>query len=513
MEDAQWAGFLLTGIIALVSAAAGWWWGQRNAAAERAASAAQFREEQGRTERFAAEAARLPDAVQRAERAEQATAQTKALLDAQSQASATALATLAALRDAEAASSIELQSSRDAVNGARAQIEQLNVALATASAQRDAARLASEEAKAFLIDAREKLRVAFTDAASQVFDAKARTLHDQIKASGVEAKQGLAETLKPFAERVESLQTKIETLTGTEAQERATLVGTIAELKTLNQEMADATNALSKALKGGSKVRGQWGEMILETVLKASGLVEGMNFESQRKTTDEDSGQRRFADVVVTLPDGRAIVIDSKVNLIAWAEANDAETPEAHHEAMTRHAAALRMHMRDLGEKNYPKTLGPHALDITVLFVPIEGALSSALSHNKDLQVEAFEKRVVFASPNTLMAMLQVCARLWRHDKLQKQLHTISVEAGRLIDSVGALLEEFDDIGRHIGKSEAAFRQARHRLTDSPQSVLARARRLVEAGAKGKKAIPEEMQPAPGGELLSLEDGSEPGAS
>ena len=505
MEASQGVGLLLAGIVGLVCAAAGLWWGQRQAGAQRAAADAQIREERARSEKLAAEAARLPDALLRADRAEQATVEAKRLLDAQNQGSATALATVAALRDREMASSAEIQSTRNDLAAAHAQLASLSSELATSSAQRDSARVASEEAKAFLTDAREKLRVAFTDAASQVFDAKARTLNDQIKASGAEAKQGLADTLKPFAERVESLQTKIETLAGTEAQERATLVGTIAELKTLNQEMADATNSLSKALKGGSKVRGQWGEMILETVLKASGLVEGLNFESQRKTTDEDSGQRRFADVVVTLPDGRAIVIDSKVNLIAWAEANDSETPEAHQEAMTRHAAALRMHMRDLGEKNYPRTLGPHALDITVLFVPIEGALSSALSHNKDLQVEAFEKRVVFASPNTLMAMLQVCARLWRHDKLQKQLHTISVEAGRLIDSVGSLLEEFDEIGKHIGRSESAFRQARHRLTDSPQSVLARARRLVEAGAKGKKAIPEEMQPAPGGELLSLD--------
>lgn len=504
MESIPW---LLLAIV-LVCAIAGWWWLGRKAATAHASLEDRIRLERSRADQLAGEAARLPDAVQRSERAEAAIGEMKVALDAQVQLAATAVATLAALRDRESAIGTELISSRDALAAARVELTRLSGELATSSAQRDAARAASEEAKAFLTDAREKLRVAFTDAASQVFDAKARTLNDQIKASGVEAKQGLADTLKPFAERVESLQTKIETLTGTEAQERATLVGTIAELKTLNQEMADATNSLSKALKGGSKVRGQWGEMILETVLKASGLVEGLNFESQRKTMDEDSGQRRFADVVVTLPDGRAIVIDSKVNLIAWAEANDAETPEAHQEAMTRHAAALRLHMRDLGEKNYPRTLGPHALDITVLFVPIEGALSSALSHNKDLQVEAFEKRVVFASPNTLMAMLQVCARLWRHDKLQKQLHTISVEAGRLIDSVGSLLEEFDDIGKHIGRSETAFRQARHRLTDSPQSVLARARRLVEAGAKGKKAIPEEMQPAPGGDLLSLEDDS-----
>jgi DNA recombination protein RmuC len=498
-------------LVVLALPGLGWLLGRRAATHRAGELAAELERERQRARELAADAARLPDTVERAQRAESALAGTSVELQAARSREAVLASTLAPLRDAIARAEADAEASRGALAAAQLKVAALSSELAAASAQRDAAQTASTEARAFLADAQAKLQVAFTAVASEVFDGKARVLNDQIKASGAEATGRLQETLKPFADRVETLQARIETLAASDNQERARLVGTIAELKTLNQDMADATNSLGRALKGGAKVRGQWGEMILETVLKASGLVEDINFSTQKHAQDEDTGQRRFADVVVHLPDGRAVVIDSKVNLVDWANANDADTPEAHNEALTRHAAAMRMHMRDLADKNYPKALGTHALEITVMFVPIEGALSAALAHNGDLQVEAFANRVVFASPNTLMAMLQVVSRLWTRDKLQKQVSVIGEEAGKLIDSIGVLLEEFDDVGTALDRTGNAYRKARNRLTESPQSVLARARRLVEAGAKGKRALPPELQPAAGVDALAL--GADPQAA
>lgn len=514
MPAANLPAYAVAILAAFALVALGWWLGRRAASDHAGRTATELEAERQRGRDLAADAARLPDTLARAQRAEAALAGSVAELQAALAREAGLSSTAATLRDAATRANVDADASRVQLATVQAQINALTPELATATAQRDAAQAASIQASAFLTDAQAKLQVAFTAVASEVFDGKARVLNEQIKASGVEATGRLQETLKPFAERVETLQARIETLAASDNQERARLAGTIAELKTLNQDMADATNALGRALKGGAKVRGQWGEMILETVLKASGLVEDINFTTQKHTQDEDTGQRRFADVVVNLPDGRAVVIDSKVNLVDWANANDADTPEAHHEALTRHAAAMRMHMRDLADKNYPKALGAHALEITVMFVPIEGALSAALAHNGDLQVEAFANRVVFASPNTLMAMLQVVSRLWTRDKLQKQLSVIGTEAGKLIDSIGALLEEFEDIGSSIARSETAFRKARHRLVDSPQSVVSRAKRLVEAGAKGKRALPEDLQPSPGAdETLALGVDSGPVAS
>lgn len=405
----------------------------------------------------------------------------------------------------------ELRSERDDLRqrlaAANVALRDLGAEYATAVAVRDAALEAVEQTKAFVATAQAQMRTVFTEAASRVFDEKSAILDQRIKASADASKEGLETTLKPFAEKVATFQAKVELLGSEQAREHATLVGTIGELKGLNQNMATATEALTRALKGNAKTRGDWGELILDTVLKASGLVEGSNYISQGHAVDEDSGQRARPDVVVTLPDKRKIVVDSKVNLIAWSDAQNADSFEDQQEALVRHTAALRAHVRDLADKNYPRVMGPDTLDLTVLFVPIEGALSSALSISPDLQTEAFNKRVVFASPNTLMAMLRVVERLWTRDKLQQQISTIGEEAAKLLDSLSGFIEDFESIDERLKKAGDAYDKAKNRLSDSPQSVVARARRLVGAGAKGKKALHESLKPLPGEDEtpLSLE--------
>ncbi|MGN2250304.1 DNA recombination protein RmuC [Frateuria sp. GZRe14] len=402
-----------------------------------------------------------------------------------------------------------LQAERDAarlaLDAEKDATAQLRAANARAIAERAAAVEAYEGVKQFLTNAEEQLRNAFLAASSQVFDQKAAALDQRIKDSGEASKRGLDETLKPFADRIAEFQAEARKLHDDSATKVATLTGNIQNLQTLNQHMATATENLARALKGNAKARGDWGEMILDTVLKASGLEEGTNFLKQDPNRDEESGRLRKPDVIVNLPDGQQVVVDSKVNLVAWADACNAESPESYQDALIRHTAALRQHVRDLADKNYPKVVGPSALDMTILFVPIEGALAAALSVNHDLQTEAFAKRVVFASPNTLMAMLRVVERLWMRDKLQKQVGKIGEEAGKLLDSLAAFLEEFQAIGNSLDKTRGVFDTARNRLIESPQSVTARAKRLVEAGAKGKKALPDELLPVMDVPALSLE--------
>jgi DNA recombination protein RmuC len=390
----------------------------------------------------------------------------------------------------------ERDAALESLAAAREQITTTSAAMAKASAERDAANSARDETKQFLVDAQSQLRTAFIEVASTVFDDKAIVLDQRIQASGETSKHGLEAVLKPFSEQVTQFQSRIEQINTEHSRDRAMLTGTIGELKSLNQNMADAAFALTKALKGNAKARGDWGELVLETVLKASGLEEGRNYTSQANVHNDETGQRCKPDVIVNLPDGRQVVIDSKVNLVAWADANSAETAEAQQDALIRHVAALRAHVRDLADKNYPRIIGRDALDMTVLFMPIEGALSAALQLDPDLQTEAFALRVVFASPNTLMAMLRVIERLWTRDRLQKQVDVIGMEAGKLLDALSRFMEDFAEIDTRIQQTGKAFSTARNRLIDSPQSVAARARRLVEAGARGKRVLPEELQSA-----------------
>src|SRR5690606_2308117 len=157
-----------------------------------------------------------------------------------------------------------------------------------------------------------------------------------------------------------------------------------------------------------------------------------------------------------------------------------------HDDALRRHSVGLRQHVADLGRKNYPKALGEDALDITVAFVPIEGALSGALGADAELQSYAFNQRVVFASPNTLMALLRVVERLWTRDKVQKQALEISRVGGLVLDSLSGFLADFNMIDRRLGEAKKAFDDARNRLLDSPQSAISRAQRLVELGSKAR---------------------------
>ncbi len=446
--------------------------------------------ERGRAGQLAAEAARLPDALDRATHFENGVAALNEKLRDADAREAAALATATAKQEVANRLGSALNDVNVMLEKARTDLETMSGERAKAIAERDAAKIIAEDSREFLKGAQAQLRTAFTEAATVVFDKNAT--------------EAFTRTLDPFSTQIATFQARIDQLASEDATQRATLVGTIGELKTLNQEMADATTAMTRALKGNAKVRGDWGEMILETVLKACGLEEGKHFKSQATSIDDDTGRQQRPDVIVTLPDGRQIVVDSKVSLVAWAEANQADTLETQQDALIRHAAAMLVHVRDLAKKNYPKNLGGQALDTTVMFIPIEGALSAALSVNKDLQTEAWKKRVVFASPNTLMAMLQVCERLWSRDKLHRQLDDIHKSAGLLIESITEFLEEFDAVGIRIKQAGDAFGTVKHRLFESEQSVLGRAKRLVVAGAKGKRAIPDALQPDPGVSILSL---------
>lgn len=353
---------------------------------------------------------------------------------------------------------------------------------------------AHQELRAYLDSAQQKLSGAFAELAGKVFEERGLQFEKNVRQATLQSKVDIEGLLKPFSDKLGEFRQRVDAVYGEESRERASLLGAVGELKTLNQDMAVQAAALTNALKGNARVRGDWGELMLDSVLRGSGLEEGAHYERQQHAVD-DEGARLRPDVVVNFPDQRRIVVDSKVNLIAWQEAMNAATPDEQHDALRRHAIGLRQHVKDLGDKNYPKAIGDDALDITIAFVPIEGALSAALGADPDLQGYAFDRRVVFASPNTLMALLRVTERLWTRDKVQKQALEISDAGGRVLDALSAFLSEFDTVGKRLDDASQAFNRARNRLTDSPQSAFNRARRLAELGSKAKRALPPELQP------------------
>lgn len=413
---------------------------------------------------------------------------TQALADARGaetrrEAAQSELARLRAQLDAMQADLQVERDARQAAEGARMRIEEQ-----LAQAER-----AREATQAFVQDAQARLSTAFAELAGKAFEERGRQFEENVRRAGAASRSEFETLLKPFAEKLGDFRQRVDTLYGDEAKERSQLLGAVTELKTLNQDMAQRAHELTRALKGSAKVRGDWGELMLESVLRSSGLEEGVHFERQAHAVD-DEGARLRPDVVVRLPDERRVVIDSKCNLVAWQEAMNAETPELQTDALRRHAAALRVHVRELGEKNYPKAVGRDALGVTVAFVPIEGALSAALGSDVGLQDYAFERHIVLTTPNTLMGMLRVIERMWTRDRLQRTALEISEAGGKVLDALMGFLEDFDNVGKKLDDAQKAFGSARTRLSESTHAVIPRARKLVEKGVRGKKRLSDELR-------------------
>ena len=426
------------------------------------------------------ELARLASELEQA----QARAEQHAVVAAGLRAKEAELADLGARFDAE----------RAELSGLRAELVQLRERQAQTDAHLAHAEQAKAEIKGFLENAQTRLSATFAELAGRTFEERGAQFENNVRTATQQSKADIETLLKPFAEQLNTFRARVDTVYGEEARERAALVGAVNELKTLNQDMAVQASALTRALKGSAKVRGDWGELMLESVLRSSGLEEGTHYDRQ-SSSEDDEGRRLRPDVVVRLPGERRIVVDSKVNLIDWQQAMNAHTPEEQQDALRRHAVALRQHMKELADKNYPKAVGDSALEVTVAFVPIEGALSAALGADATLQTDAFARGIVFASPNTLMAVLRVIERLWTRDKIQREAIEISKTGGLLLDALQNFLAEFDLVGRKLTDAHTAFTDARSKLSESKYAVIPRARRLVELGVKGKKALSAELEP------------------
>lgn len=389
----------------------------------------------------------------------------------------------------------ELAALRDAQALQQAEMERMREALAQAQANLAHAHRAEAEMRAFIEEAQARLSANFAQMAGKVFEERGAQFEQNVRSATTQSKADIETLLKPFATQLDQFRQRVDQVYGEEAKERASLVGALGELRRLNEDMAAQAHALTRALKGNAKVRGDWGELMLESVLRGSGLEDGVHYERQKSMADDESGRSLRPDVVVRLPGDRCVVVDSKVNLVAWEQAMNAEDVDAHHEALHRHAIALRQHVRELAEKQYPKLFGEAALDVTVAFVPIEGALSAALGTDGSLQTYAFERRIVFASPNTLMALLRVVDGLWTREKIQKQAEEINKAGGLLLEALTGFLDEFDRVGTRLRAAEDTYAAAKRRLVDSKMAVIPRARRLVSLGVKPKAKLPELLAP------------------
>jgi len=355
---------------------------------------------------------------------------------------------------------------------------------------------------AVIADTRQQFTDTFKALASQILDDKTAKFTATNEAR-------LNELLNPLRERLKEFQGKIEETHLTDTRERSSLKQELKRLMELNQQVSQDAKNLTTALKGDAKAQGTWGEMILERVLEASGLVRDREYFVQESLVAADGG-RQQPDVRISLPDNRNLIVDSKVSLVAYERHASAETDEARAVALQQHLASLRGHIRALSEKNYPALYGLDSLDFVLLFVPVEPAFMLAIQADPGLYDAAWSRNVVLVSPTTLMATARVVDSVWRLERQNRNVLKIAEQAGGMHDEFVLFVQELDKVTRQFSSASDALDKAMKKLHTGRGNLVRRTDELRKLGAKAKKKLPAHLLESDGDEPAEAPDEVEP---
>lgn len=338
---------------------------------------------------------------------------------------------------------------------------------------------------ASLDDMEKKMILAFENLSNRVMEENSRKFTEQNSTN-------IREILNPLREQLGDFKKKVEDVYDKETKDRLSLYHEITHLKSLNERMSKEANNLTNALKGESKTRGNWGEMILARVLEESGLVKDREYKLQLGYRDA-SGKLNRPDAVVYLPDKKHIVIDAKVSLNAYERYCSAEDQPQRQTALNEHLKSIRNHVQALQSKDYNSLADVHSLDLVLMFVPIEPALMLAFEQDDNLFRDAFGKRIFLVSPFTLTLSLQIIHNLWRYENQNQNTQEIAKRAGDMYDKFVGFLEALNDIGDKLDKARQAYDKAHNRLTDGRGNLIARAEAIRELGVETKRTLPDTL--------------------
>jgi DNA recombination protein RmuC len=288
---------------------------------------------------------------------------------------------------------------------------------------------------------------------------------------------------------LQEFQGKVEQFYDTEGKERSALGQQVSHLMQLNKTLSDDAKNLTLALKGSAKSQGNWGELILERVLEASGLRRGVEYDVQESHSRED-GSRAQPDVVIHLPQDRHLVVDAKVSLVAYEEYASADDDAVRAAALKRHTDSVRAHIRGLSEKNYQALYGLKSLDFVLMFVPIEPAFMLSVSQDNQLFMDAWNKNVLLVSPSTLLFVVRTVAHLWHQEAQSRNAQEIAKRGAELYDRLCAFVGDLEKVGERLRMAQDAYCDAFAKLSTNKGNVIRQAQMLKELGVKPTKSLP-----------------------
>ena len=341
----------------------------------------------------------------------------------------------------------------------------------------------NKEQKQELTEVQEKFTKEFELLANKILEEKTNKFTEQNK-------ENMKTILNPLQEKIQLFEKKVEDTHKESIDYHAALRQQILGLKEMNEQMSKETINLTKALKGDSKMQGNWGELVLERVLEKSGLEKGREYEVQQSFTTED-GNRIQPDVIVNLPDGKKMVVDSKVSLTAYERFVNEDDDTLKANFLKEHVNSIKRHVEQLGDKNYQDIYHMESPDFVLLFIPIEPAFALALQEDSTLYNKAFEKNIVIVTPSTLLATLRTIDSMWTNQKQQENAIEIARQAGALYDKFEGFVQDLIKIGKKMDEAKSEYGNAMNKLVDGKGNLVNSVERLKKMGAKAKKSIPE----------------------
>jgi len=328
-----------------------------------------------------------------------------------------------------------------------------------------------------------QFKAEFKNLATEILDEKTKSFSEK-------SQKSIEVLLNPLRTKIDEFKTQIRDTYEKETRERFSLGEEIKRLAGLNNQLTTDAQNLTKALKGDSKVQGDWGEMILENILEQSGLTKGREYLVQ-ETYDNAEGKKSRPDVVVRYPGNRCVVIDSKVSLTNYEQYIVAQEHETKEEALKLHIASVSKHIKELSAKNYQDLLTDcKSPDFVMMFLPVETAYLLAIHNSPNLWQDAYKKKVLLISPTNLIAALRMIAELWNQDKQNKNVAEIAEESGKLYDKFVGFLEDMNKIEKAINNLTSSYTDARKKIESGTGNLIGRAEKIKKLGAKQKKSIP-----------------------
>jgi DNA recombination protein RmuC len=331
----------------------------------------------------------------------------------------------------------------------------------------------------------EKFTKEFENLANKILDEKSNKFTEQNN-------ENMKNILTPLQDKIQLFEKKVDETHKESIDHHATLREQIINLSALNAQMSKETLNLTKALKGDSKMQGNWGELVLERVLEKSGLEKNREYFVQQSHTNE-GGNRVFPDVVINLPDGKKMIVDSKVSLTAYEKFINEEDENLKNSYLKEHVNSIKRHVDQLGDKNYQDLYQIESPDFVLLFIPIEPAFAMALNEDTTLYNKAFEKNIVIVTPSTLLATLRTIDSMWANQKQQENAFEIARQAGALYDKFEGFVGDLIKIGKKIDESKVEYGFAMNKLVEGKGNLITSVEKLKKMGAKAKKALPENI--------------------